>query len=206
MKAVIFDIDGVLISSFDANLHFFQELMATSGYRSPTKEEYLKIFHLPMWDVIKTAINSSSEKEIRRIWDLGRNEVKYPASLLTLPENAEKTIEALGKKYILGIATSRVREGIDKVPVLFSLVKYFQAIVSYQDTKNHKPHPEPLLLVCEKLGVVPEESVYIGDAESDIQAGKAAGMKVILYSKEKFANADAYATSFAKLPEIIDSL
>ena len=84
--------------------------------------------------------------------------------------------------------------------------KYFRVAISYQDTINHKPHPEPLLLATKKLKVEPEESVYIGDVENDIKAGKAAGMKVIIYSKNQFSNADLCTSSFKKLPELIASL
>lgn len=71
---------------------------------------------------------------------------------------------------------------------------------------RHKPDPEPLLLAAQKLGVKPEETVYIGDVENDLKAAHAAGMKVILYSKDKPEDADAYATSFEKLPSIIGAL
>ncbi len=52
-------------------------------------------------------------------------------------------------------------------------------IVSGDTTPNSKPHPEPLLYACQKMAVPPEHCIYIGDAERDIQAGKAAGMFTI---------------------------
>ena len=42
-----------------------------------------------------------------------------------------------------------------------------------------KPHPEPLWHACEKLGVQPQNSVFVGDAPSDILAGKRAGLKTV---------------------------
>lgn len=206
IKAVIFDIDGVLIDSFDANFKFFQDLLAKAGYKSPKKEEYLPIFHLSMLDVIKIITKSSSDKEISRIWEIGRSpEFKYPSHLLKTQKDLEKTIRRLKQEYLLGIATSRVKEGIDRVPILSQLQKYFQVTVSYQDTVNHKPHPEPLLLACRKLNVHPNEAVYVGDVENDLIAGKAAGMKVIVFSQKKYKNADAITSQFEKLPEIIKS-
>ena len=206
IKALVFDIDGVLIDSFDANLKFFQDLLSKAGYKPPTKKEYSPIFHLSMLDVVRICTKSADEKEIKRIWEMGRSrKVKYPIFLLKTTKDLEKTIIELSGKYLLGIVTNRVKEGIYKIPVLSRLKKYFQITVAYQDTKNHKPHPDPLLLACKKLGVNPDEAVYVGDAQSDIIAGKAAGMKVIFFSQVINNNADATTSQFQKLPKLVES-
>lgn len=207
MKAVIFDIDGVLLDSFEANLKFFQDLMERFGHRPPTREEFPEIFHLSLWDAIILVTKSESVEEIRKIWEAGRSRaVVYPIELLAMPEAAEPVITALSKNYRLAIVTSRVNEAIYEAPQLARLKKYFLATVSYQDTVNHKPHPEPLLLAAQKLGVQPEESVYIGDVENDIKAAKAAGMKVIIYSINQVDGAGFRTSTFVKLPELIASL
>ena len=206
IKALVFDIDGVLIDSFDANLKFFQDLLSKAGYKPPTKKEYSPIFHLSMLDVIRICTKSSDEKEIKRVWEMGRSrKVKYPIFLLKTTKDLEKTIIELSGKYLLGIVTNRVKEGIYKIPVLSRLQKYFQITVAYQDTKNHKPHPDPLLLACKKLGVNPDEAIYVGDAQSDIIAGKSAGMKVIFFSQVINNNADATTSQFQKLPKLVES-
>jgi len=207
IKAVIFDIDGVLLDSFEANLKFFQDLMNKTGYRSPTREEFPAIFHLSMMDAIKTLTKSNSEEEIKRIWEMGRSrEVGYDLGLLAMPKGAGKVIETLSKNYQLGIVTSRIKESVYESPKLTKLKKYFKVAVSYEDTTNHKPHPEPLLLAAQKLGVRSEECIYIGDVENDIKAACAAGMKVIIYSKNNFPQANICTTSFIELPELIASL
>lgn len=207
IKAVIFDVDGVLLDSFEANLKFFQDLMIKTGYKPPTREEFPTIFHLSMMDAIRAFTRSTSEEEIKRIWEMGKSrEVGYPVNLLTIPEGADEVIETLSKNYLLGIVTSRIRESVYEASQLAKLKRYFQVAVSYEDTINHKPHPEPLLLASKKLSVQPEESVYIGDVENDIKAARAAGMKVIIYSQNSSSNADACTSSFKKLPELIMSL
>lgn len=207
IKAVVFDVDGVLIDSFDANLKFFQDLLTKAGYSPPTKEKYLPIFHLSMLDVIKHLTKLSSNEKINRVWEMGRSpEFKYPNHLLKPQKNLRKTIRKLNDEYLMGIVTNRIKEGIYKIPVVSKLQKYFQTIISWEDTINHKPHPEPLILACKKLNVMPAEAVYIGDAETDLIAGKAAGMKVIYFSQKKHENADATTLEFEKLPELIKSL
>ena len=208
IRAIIFDIDGVLLDSFEANFKFFQDLMAVAGYRPPTRKEFSPVSHLSIIDAINVLTDSSSEKEVKRIWEIGcRQEqgVEYDAKLLAMPEGAGRTIEILSKNYLLGIATSRVEESVYGYPELAQLKKYFTVTVSYQDTTNHKPHPEPLLLAAQKLRVESDECIYIGDTENDIKAARAAGMKVIIYSHNHL-DADACTSSFVKLPELISSL
>lgn len=206
IKAVIFDIDGVLLDSFEANLNFFQNLMTASGYPPPTREEFPALFHLSMWDAIRTLTRLSSEEDIRKIWEVGRSRVGYDVGLLRMPEGAEKTIKVLSRDYSLAIVTSRIRESVYEAPQLAALQPYFPVVISFQDTINRKPHPEPLLLAAKRLNVQPEASVYIGDVANDVKAAKAAGMKVIVYSRDHVDGADARTSEFAKLPELIASL
>jgi pyrophosphatase PpaX len=207
IKAVIFDVDGVLIDSFEANLKFYQNIMTHFGYRPPTREEYPNYFYLTMWDAIKMMTGLTEEEEIEKIWQVSKSRNgMYPLELLKVPDGLKLTIAILNEKYSLGIVTSRVRECVYESPDLAEIQNYFQVAISYDDTENHKPHPEPLLLSMEKLGVKPEEAVYIGDAQSDIIAARAAGMKMIIYSKQTLADADRCTSLFKQLPELIESL
>lgn len=55
-----------------------------------------------------------------------------------------------------------------------------RCVVSGDSTNYRKPHPEPMLLASRLVGSLPEECLYVGDAERDIQAGKRAGMKTLV--------------------------
>lgn len=65
---------------------------------------------------------------------------------------------------------------------LFDIKKYFSAVVTLDDTKLHKPHPEPIYMAMEKLGAVPEETVMIGDSIFDIMCAHNANIEVIQVS------------------------
>jgi HAD superfamily hydrolase (TIGR01549 family) len=207
IKAILFDIDGVLLDSFEANLKFFQNLMIKSGYKPPTKKEFNPHFHLSMMDAIKVLSKSTSEEEIKRIWKMGASrEVPYDVSLLKMPECIEDVIKSLSKQFSLGIVTSRQRKSVFEAPTLAKLKKYFKVVISYEDTLNHKPHPDPLILAAKKLGLKNSECVYVGDTENDLKAAKSAGMKIVVFSKVKLNEADVCTYSFKDLPSIIDKL
>lgn len=207
IDAVIFDIDGVLLDSFDANLKFYQDLMTGCGYPAPTRDQFHPIFPLTMMDAIRALTKSGSETEVKRIWEAGRSrDIEYPVELLKMPPDAEQTIKALSQDYVLGIVTGRIRESVYESSVLANLQQYFRVAISYQDTKHHKPQPEPLLAAAEKLGLQPNQAVYIGDTKTDIEAAHAAGMKIVIYGPDPISDADAHVSSFKQLPGAIKSL
>lgn len=207
IKAVIFDIDGVLIDSCEANYVFFRDLMNKFSYDFMTRAEYTLVFHAPMKDIVRFTAKSAGEEEIEKIWKAGKDRVvRYPDELVKIPEKLEEVLKSLSSKYTLGIVTGRVRSSIYAIPQLKALSGYFKTDVSYEDTEKHKPDPEPLLLVAQKLGILPKDCVYVGDAENDMLAARAAGMRSIIYHTENLVDADANFSFFKDLPEIIKSI
>lgn len=206
IKAILFDIDGVLIDSFESNLAFFGSLLEKGGYKAPSREELLPLFHLDMKRMIAHLTKSESVEEIERIWLMGVNrDVKYPSELIQIPDSVENAIVELSKKYLLGIVTSRVKIGVKDVPLLVKLEEYFSVTVTYEDTDNHKPHPDPLLFAAKELKLIPSECVYIGDTSSDVQASLEAGMKIITYPA-LLEGASGSFTHFNELPAVVKSL
>lgn len=67
------------------------------------------------------------------------------------------------------------------VPLLKNLELYNRAscVVSGNQVKNTKPHPESIHLACKQMNINPRNTLYIGDAERDIKAGRLAGLKTI---------------------------
>ena len=199
MKAILFDIDGVLLDSVDANINFFQNFFEKAGYRRPLHEEFSNARHFPMIEVIRTFVNKS-EEEVKEICETARSEKAfYDIEMIKMPERAGEIITKLAKNYTLGIVTSRSKKGVYLVPELAKLESLFQVVITYEDTKNHKPYPEPLLLAAERLGIQPNECVYVGDTEADMQAAKDAGMEFILFNKENVVNAKYHVTNFSDI-------
>ena len=162
IKAVIFDIDGVLLDSFKANLKFYQDLLKRFGYKPPTSREYIHAFYLPLNAAIRKLTGSIDETEIKKMWEAGKSrKVPYQTDLLKIPPGLEKVLKDLSQEYKIGIVTSRVRNSVYEAPQLKKLKKYFKTAVAFEDTQNHKPSPEPLLLVTKRLKVKSGECVYV---------------------------------------------
>lgn len=206
VKAVLFDIDGVLVNSFEAGLRFFQDILASLGYPKPSRNEYKNAFHLPFVHALKHLAKAELTEELERIHEIIQK-VPYHPELLSEPPGTKEVLKTLRKTYALGIVTSRSKEGLKNRYFHFTHTeKYFSVCITADDCKNHKPHPEPLLLAAKRLGVKPHKCVYVGDSHTDSEAGRAAGMKTILYGGRRHKDADASTKSFRKLPKVITSL
>ena len=203
IKAILFDADGVLFDSFEGNLKFFQDLLQKFGHEAPTREEFSPHFGSNMRKIIRDFSKLESEDDIDIIWKAGKDrDVPYPMHLLRSPVGLEEAIRTLNETYTLGVVTSRVSDNVFETPELKELKHLFQVVVGYLDTDQHKPHPAPLLFALGKLGLNPDEAIYVGDTSTDIAAARAAGMKVIAFGGN-IPGANAYTESFKDLPDII---
>ncbi len=206
INAILFDVDGVLLDSMLANAEWFREMLEHFGYRGPRDDEMYALFHLPGADVVRKYAADASEEKIKEILHYGyTKESRLVDHLLRVPDHAVSTVQKLARHYQLGIVTSRRNVYMAEVYAYFPR-KLFQAVVTIEDTKKRKPDPEPLLLAAERLGVPADHCVYVGDMPSDVEAGRAAGMKVIIFSKNEIPGADAQTENFAEIPVMLEKL
>lgn len=99
----------------------------------------------------------------------------------TLFEGMQTALDGIAAKgFGWGIVTNK--PGRFTVPLIKSLALYQDAVcvISGDDAPKPKPSPETLLLACQHAQVDPRSCLYVGDAERDIQAGRAAGMKTVV--------------------------
>ncbi len=86
-----------------------------------------------------------------------------------------QAIENKGIKW--GIVTNKPRRFTNRLIESMGLHQRAACVISGDDAPQPKPSPATLLLACQRLAMSPQDCIYIGDAERDIQAGKAAGMR-----------------------------
>lgn len=205
IKAVIFDVDGVLLDSFNSNYDFYLSVMKEAGYGGFTKEKYVLFNHLTLREAMSKLSCVNDYDEVERIYNIGLKLLSSPDNDIKMFDGASRVIKTLKKNYSLGIVSSRIKSIIFEGE-LKDFKDFFSVAVGYEDTSLHKPHPEPLLLAAKKLGVEPNECVYVGDAITDVQAAVAAGMKIIFFGKEKPRNAVFSAKNFDELYKVIKKL
>jgi pyrophosphatase PpaX len=77
----------------------------------------------------------------------------------------------------LAIVTSKHRRATLRGMELCGLTRHVSEIVTPEDVRSPKPHPEPVLLALDRLGVEADEAVFVGDSPHDLVAGRAAGTR-----------------------------
>ncbi len=206
IKAVIFDLDGVLVDSFETSIKIFQKAMKEAGYKPPTRAYINKIYYHTLFNTVSLLTNSSSKKEIERVMKIIHS---HDYSDVKFPNGMTATLKKLSGSYRLAVASSSGSSRVITLLKKANSLEYFSAIIGSDDHTNPKPHPEPLLIAAKRLGVKPAEAVYIGDRETDIEAAEAAGMKSIGYLEfvdHGLPAADLTTDRFDKIPGVIKRL
>jgi phosphoglycolate phosphatase-like HAD superfamily hydrolase len=68
----------------------------------------------------------------------------------------------------------------------YKLKTYFDFIISADDVTSPKPHPEAVLMAIDKLQIIANDTLLVGDSKSDILMGKAAGSKTVLFTRKEY--------------------
>lgn len=111
---------------------------------------------------------------LRKLFDRYYQETVKEGSFL-FPAVADTLAALHGKGLPLALVTNKPTSFVAPLLESLDIAHYFDVVIGGDDVKNKKPHPEPLLLVAERLGFAPEELLFVGDSRNDIQAAQAAG-------------------------------
>lgn len=177
---IIFDCDGVLFHSEDANLAYFEKClhetlnMSLSGDLRE-KATYMSVKQLFM----------EIEPDMKKVEELYSRSQEIPYDpylpLIKPAFNFEKTLLPLKEKKYLAVATNRAKSLV-KLFKYFNLFEYFHYKVSAYSSAP-KPAPDMLFECCDYFDVETGDSVFIGDSLSDQKAADSAGIAYISIGK-----------------------
>jgi len=201
LRLVVFDCDGVLFDSREANRQYYDHLRKTFGH-PPMTEDELEYAHS------HNAVLST--RHIFRHWpeQLARAE-SYRASVdyspflryMVMEEGLLEFLTDIRKDCLTAINTNRTTT-MPAVLEMSGLDACFDLVVTALDVENPKPHPEALEKILGHFGLQAGEAVYIGDSEVDREHAAAAGVRLIAFRNPRLT-ADYHVRSFrevARLP------
>ena len=191
IRCVIYDCDGVLFDSFDANRWFYSSLCAATG-RPPLTGEELQYAHThTVHEAIHHIFRDDPGLEEKALKVFSRMDPGESISRLKLEPHLIPTLEALKAKGILrAISTSRTTN-MELLLGKFSLEYFFDLVVTARDVLHPKPHPESIEKILRAFALRNEEALFVGDSETDGRAARTAGVKFLAYRNPGIA-ADAY--------------
>lgn len=212
--AAIWDVDGTLVDTAELHFQAWTALCAEHG-RPFTRAEFAATFGQRNPEILPQLFSQRlTEADIAELGE--HKEVLYRAAAaergVKLLPGAQALLEALraaGWKQAIG--SSAPRRNLELILGLTQAERYFDAIVSMEDTSRGKPDPEVFLVAAAKLQVPPSQCVVLEDAVAGVQAARAGGMKCVAvrfvahHPEEKLraAGADLIASTLERVSEPI---
>jgi len=183
IKAILFDMDGVLVDAKDWHYEALNKALKLFGY------EISRYEHLVTYDGLPTKVKLemlTRERGLPAVLHPFISEMKQKYTLDYAFNNCKPRFEhefALSKlkseKYKLAVCSNAVRESVEIMLAKSNLLSYFDIVLSNQDITKSKPDPEIYTTAMKKLGFKPEECLVIEDNEKGIKAAQAAGAHVL---------------------------
>jgi len=206
IKAILFDMDGVLVDSEPLHFEAHQKSLAHFGI-GLSSEDYLE-FGVATGDrklyekaAEKFAV-AIDKKEISKLKKKIYREIIEERGRLM--DGVLETLEYLKDKYDLAIVSSGVRDINEFVMHKFNLEPYFKIVITGDDVERVKPFPDVYLKALETLGRKKEECVAIEDSQTGLDSAKSAGIACIVipnnFTKaQDFSHADRVIADIKEL-------
>lgn len=180
-KLVMYDCDGVMFDSLEANCVFYGRIFEQMGLTLDRE-------NASMMEIIHTFANrevlrhffpiKTDFEEALRI--AGSIDYRDLVPLMKMEEGLAETLAQLQGKVALAVCTNR-STSMDAVLSQFGLGDYFSFVMTAAKADYPKPHPDPLIRTLAHFGLDPRQALFVGDSAVDSQAAVAAGVPFVAY-------------------------
>lgn len=214
IKAVLFDMDGLMVDTESLSTEAFINSAKAQGYNM-TKEETLKVLGFTKANIYQFWIdyfqgtNVDGKKLVDDHYEYIEN-VLYTVGPEKMPYVEELLKYLRENNYKIAVASSSdtadIKNNLEKI----KLEKYIDEIASGAEVENGKPAPDVFLLAAERLDVDPKDCLILEDSKAGIKAGKASGAMVFMVpdmftvDKECEDTADRILTNLGEVIEILE--
>lgn len=168
-KAIIYDIDGTILNTLNMNMYPLIRIIKEELDEDWSFQDVLKFAAYPGMKVMEELHIKDKDKTYAR-WVRYVNEYEEGAVLYDGFREVFSKMAAAGIRQAVVSAKTQAQYQIDMVAK--GLDRYMETAILADDTKKHKPDPEPLLACIARLKLNQDEVIYIGDAKSDELASK----------------------------------
>lgn len=173
IKAVVFDCDGVMFDTSDANRAYYNELLGMFSKPALTDGQFKKVHMYTVRQAIDYLLpDISRETVFKTLKEIGYH--RFIQHMKMEPGLVRLLAALKANGYIRGIGTNRT-DTMEKVLKVFDLDSCFEVVVTAADVKNPKPDPEQLMMIMNRYGLSPDHILFIGDSVYDEQAANGAG-------------------------------
>jgi HAD superfamily hydrolase (TIGR01509 family) len=193
IKGIIFDCDGVLIQSKEANIKFYNYILQGLNLPSMNAEQANFVHSHTVDESIAYIL---PEEKLAQAFEIAKK-THYTKVLpfIKLESGLRNFLDTLKKnKFLCALNTNRTTT-VNLILEHFYLENYFQPVVTASEVTWPKPHPESMHKILQVWGLKKHEAVFIGDSEVDSQAAFAAGVSFWAYQNNSL-EADMHITNY----------
>ena len=188
LKCVIYDCDGVLFDSFEANTKLYNDLCALVR-RVPLREEEMQYVHThTVYEAIHFLFARENDLEKKALECMKQVDLRNYIVYLKMEPHLFQALEKLREKGIFRVINTNRTTSMKHIMERFNLWPYFDMVVTALDVKNPKPHPESIEKIIAALRLKKEEAVFVGDSDVDKQTAESSGVRFIAYKNRQIAN------------------
>ena len=184
IKAVIFDLDGVIVSTDDCHYRAWKKMADEEGiyFDREINNRLRGVSRMASLEIVLEKANREySEKEKQEIAERKNNYYKELICELTPNDILTGVTEKLDELKENGIKIA-IGSSSKNTPIILKQIgldSYFDAVSDGNNITHSKPNPEVFLKAAEMLNIAPEDCMIVEDADAGIEAGKRAGMKTL---------------------------
>jgi len=204
IHCVIYDCDGVLFDSIEANKKLYNDLCASAD-RVPLNEEETQYVHThTVNEAIHFIFGEENGLEKRALESLKQIDLREYIVYLKMEPYLLQTLNLLKANGIIRVINTNRTTSMKHIMERFGLWPYFNMVVTALDVKNPKPHPESIEKIVQAFNLNKEQTVFVGDSEVDQQTAKSSGVKFIAY-KNREIESDAYIDDHLDLLNLLSN-
>ena len=208
IKAILFDMDGVVIDSEKLYSQSEEKLLAQHGVKFEDSDwDYIKgCTEKQFYDLIYSKFNLDIGRE-----DLMRQGRIFLKNIFTKKlhymDGFNNIYPILKERYRLALVTSTGPDIVSHVDSLLSIYEKFDLVITSVDTEAHKPMPDPYIKAMDSFKLSPDQCIVVEDSMQGIKAGKSAGCNVIALegslSKKLLKDADYIISHLSDMQNIL---
>ena len=188
IRCVIYDCDGVLFDSFEANTRLYNDLCALVG-RTPLRAEEMHYVHShTVYEAIHFIFGKEDGLEKQALELMKEVDLRNYIGHLKMEPHLIEALEELKEKGILRIINTNRTTSMKHIMERFNLWPYFDMVVTALDVRNPKPHPESIEKIMAAFQLKTEEAVFVGDSDVDKQAAESSGVRFVSYKNREIAD------------------
>ena len=183
-KTIIYDCDGVIFDSLEANITFYERIMIPLGRTLDRRDgTTMRVLHTyANRDVLAYFFPQEPQKS-QALEMAAAMDYRELIPLMVMEQGFVETLETLQQRFDLAVCTNR-STSMEEVLLTFDLARFFGYVMTASQVTNPKPHPEPLHRILQHYGIAPHEALFVGDSDVDRQAAEAAGVPFVAYKAD----------------------